>query len=103
MRVYTRSGQDWTDRFGPLVAALAALDLPACLIDGEIVAPGADGNPHFLTLQAILKRGHGAQESDDALQFHAFDLLDLAGEDLRERPNIERKEHLAAHDLRPRP
>lgn len=95
VRVYTRSGQDWTDRFGPLVAALAALDLPPCLIDGEIVATGADGNPHFSTLQAILKRGHGAQGADDALQFHAFDLLDLAGEDLRDRPNVERKEQLA--------
>src|SRR3546814_4430425 len=38
------------------------LDLPPCLIDGEIVAYGKDGNPDFSSLQAVLKRGHGAQD-----------------------------------------
>ncbi|MBY6013292.1 DNA ligase D [Qipengyuania gaetbuli] len=96
VRVYTRNGKDWTDKFGPLVDALAALELPACLVDGEIVATDAKGNPDFSTLQAVLKRGRGSQGKDDALQFHAFDLLELAGEDLKALPNIERKERLEA-------
>ena len=96
VRVYTRNGKDWTDKFGPLVDALVALDLPACLVDGEIVATDAKGNPDFSTLQAVLKRGRGSQGKDDALQFHAFDLLELAGEDLKALPNIERKERLEA-------
>lgn len=96
VRVFTRSGQDWTDKFQPLVAAIAALDLPAALIDGEIVASGANGNPDFSTLQNVLKRGHGSQGPGDALAFHAFDLLELAGEDLTGLPNIERKERLEA-------
>ncbi len=96
VRVYTRSGQDWTDKFQPLIAAIAALDLPPALIDGEIVAHGADGNPDFSTLQNVLKRGHGSQGPGDALAFHAFDLLELAGEDLTGLPNIERKERLEA-------
>lgn len=96
VRVYTRSGQDWTDKFRPLVAALAALDLPPALIDGEIVAPGQDGNPDFSTLQNVLKRGHGSQGAGDALEFHAFDLLEADGEDLAALSNIERKERLAA-------
>jgi bifunctional non-homologous end joining protein LigD len=96
VKVHTRSGQDWTDKFAPLVAAIAALDLPAALIDGEIVAPDAGGNPDFSALQAVLKRGHGSQGRDDALAFHAFDLLEVDGEDLTGLPNIERKERLEA-------
>jgi len=96
VRVFTRSGKDWTDKFAPLVAAFAALDLPPCLIDGEIVASDAKGNPDFSTLQAVLKRGHGAQGDGDALSFHAFDVIELEGEDLAGEPNIERKERLEA-------
>ncbi|OYX64297.1 MAG: DNA ligase D [Sphingomonadales bacterium 32-64-17] len=96
VRVYTRSGKDWTDKFAPLVKVVAALDLPSCLIDGEIVAVNAKGDPDFSTLQSVLKRGHGSQSKDDALQFHAFDLIELTGEDLAQLPNIERKERLEA-------
>ena len=96
VRVYTRNGKDWTDKFAPLVEAVAALDLPSCLIDGEIVATDAKGNPDFSTLQSVLKRGHGAQSRSDKLELHAFDLLELAGEDLGPLPNIERKERLEA-------
>lgn len=96
VRVHTRTGLDWTDKFAPLVRAIAALDLPAALIDGEIIAPGPDGNPSFSALQAVLKRGHGHQDETTPLQFHAFDLLALAGEDLAPRSNLERKERLAA-------
>ncbi|RXZ64312.1 DNA ligase D [Pelagerythrobacter rhizovicinus] len=96
VRVYTRSGKDWSDKFAPLVAKFTALDLPSCLIDGEIVAYGKDGNPDFSSLQKVLKRGHGSQGKDDALTFHAFDLLEVEGEDLAKLPNIERKERLEA-------
>ncbi|VWX53089.1 DNA ligase D [Novosphingobium sp. 9U] len=94
--VYTRNGHDWSDKFAPLVRALAALDLPPCLIDGEIVAYGKDGNPDFSSLQAVLKRGHGSQTDKDLLEMFAFDLLELNGEDLTSLPNIERKERLEA-------
>ena len=96
VRVYTRNGKDWTDKFAPLVESIAALDLPSCLIDGEIVATDDKGNPDFSTLQAVLKRGHGSQKTTDKLQFHAFDLLEIAGVDLTALPNIERKERLEA-------
>ncbi|NNC53371.1 MAG: ATP-dependent DNA ligase, partial [Erythrobacter sp.] len=96
VRVYTRNGKDWTDKFAPLVDAIATLQLPACLLDGEIVAYDAKGNPDFSTLQQILKRGHGSQSKSDALALHAFDLLSLDGADLTELPNIERKERLEA-------
>jgi bifunctional non-homologous end joining protein LigD len=94
--VHTRNGHDWTDKFGPLVETIAALDLPPCLLDGEIVAYGKDGNPDFSSLQAVLKRGHGSQGAKDALEYFLFDLLELNGEDLTGLPNIERKERLEA-------
>ena len=96
VHVYTRSGKDWSDKFAPLVEAVSALALPSCLIDGEIVATNAKGNPDFSALQNVLKRGHGSQKTSDELEFHAFDLLELAGEDLTALPNIERKERLEA-------
>ncbi len=96
VRVYTRSGKDWTDKFSPLVEAIAALDLPSSLIDGEIVAQDSKGNPDFSTLQSVLKRGHGSQSRSDRLAYHAFDLLELDGIALSDLPNVERKERLEA-------
>ena len=96
VQVWTRNGKDWTDKFAPLIEAVAALNLPPCLIDGEIVAYGKDGNPDFSALQAVLKRGHGSQGPADRLTFHAFDLIEANGEDLAKLPNIERKERLEA-------
>ncbi len=94
--VFTRGGLDWTDKFPSLVRSIASLDLPPALIDGEIVATGADGNPDFSALQAALKRGHGAEDEASPLSFFAFDLLSLDGEDLTVLGNIERKERLEA-------
>ena len=96
VRIYTRNGLDWTDKFAPLVGHIAALDLPPCLIYGEIVAYGKDGNPDFSSLQAVLKRGHGAQDTGTDLHFFAFDLIELSGKSLTKLGNLERKERLEA-------
>ena len=96
VRVYTRNGLDWSDKFAPLAKAIAALDLPSALIDGEIVSYDAEGNPDFSSLQAVLKRGHGAQTDATPLSFHAFDVLEIDGADLTALTNIERKERLEA-------
>ena len=88
--IHTRTGLDWTDRFPDVAEAIAALDLPPALIDGEIVKLDTDGNPSFSALQTALKAGKGG------FTLFAFDLLSLDGEDLTGRPNIERKERLAA-------
>src|SRR5205085_8563547 len=94
--IYTRKGLDWTDKFRPLADAFAALDLPPCLIDGEAVAYGEDGNPSFSALQTIFKRGYGSQKDADPLHYFAFDLIELDGEDLTALNQIERKERLEA-------
>src|SRR5436190_8676703 len=86
---WTRKGNDWSDKFRPIVRAAAKL--PAgCLIDGEAVALDEKGKPSFQLLQSTLKGG------DAGLAFYAFDLLVDQGEDIRKLSNLERKERLAA-------
>ncbi|MHA4835883.1 DNA ligase D [Sphingopyxis sp. MSC1_008] len=87
-RAYTRSGLDWSDRFAPLLAAVAELELSSALIDGEAVVLDADGRSNFQSLQNALKASPGA------IDFFAFDLLELDGADLTGLPLRERKRRL---------
>ena len=86
-RLHTRSGHDWTDRFGDLAEGFGALDLRDAVIDGEAVAAGQSGAPDFSTLQRAMSEG-------GAVQAVVFDLLRLDGRDLRDRPLRERRERL---------
>ncbi|SFR97160.1 DNA ligase D [Sphingomonas jatrophae] len=88
-RAFTRTGLDWSDRFGSVVEAAAAQIPGTALIDGEMVVLDANGRPSFQALQAALKEGGD-------LHYFAFDLLEQDGEDLTALPNIERKGRLAA-------
>jgi bifunctional non-homologous end joining protein LigD len=47
VRLFTRRGLDWTDRYPSIAAAVAALPCRSCLIDGEVVICGDDGIPLF--------------------------------------------------------
>jgi len=87
--VYTRSGLDWTDKFGDIGPAAARLRCRSALIDGEIVALDAAGRPNFSLLRDRLSGG-------GALLCFTFDLLELDGEDLTHLPLTERKARLAA-------
>jgi bifunctional non-homologous end joining protein LigD len=89
-RAYTRSGLDWSDRFAGLIAEALKLDADSALIDGEAVVRLPDGRTSFQALQAALKG------SPDVIDYFAFDLLELNGEDLTRLPLIQRKEKLAA-------
>ena len=89
VKAYTRRGLDWSDRFAPVVAAIAKLGLGSALIDGEVVALDKEGRPSFSALQSSLKTG-------GALHYFAFDLLELDGADLTPLANVERKDRLAA-------
>src|SRR3546814_14855171 len=55
--VYTRSALDWTDKFAPLAQRIAALRLPPCLIDRQIVSSDARGNPDFSPPPAVPNPG----------------------------------------------
>jgi len=88
-RAYTRSGLDWSDRFAGLIAEAIELPVDGALIDGEAVVTLPDGRTSFQALQAALKGDPGQ------IDYFAFDLLELNGEDLTNRPLLERKALLA--------
>ena len=54
--VLTRRGHDWTNRFGPVAAALKKIGAKQALIDGEIVVMSDSGVTDFGKLQATLAR-----------------------------------------------
>jgi bifunctional non-homologous end joining protein LigD len=87
VRLFTRNGHDWTERFPLIREGMAALKVRSCLIDGEAVCCEEDGVPSF---QALRRRRH-----DDAVFLYAFDLLELNGVDLRPLPLEARRVGLA--------
>ena len=82
---YTRNGHDWTDRYSRIVQAAEKLACRSAVIDGELVIQDADGRSDFEGLRAAIAR------EPHRLILFAFDLLHLDGEDLRQRPLIERR------------
>ncbi len=82
VRLFTRSGYDWTDRYQLITSAAAELACDAT-IDGEAVVCDDDGIADFERLHSRLYNGRAF--------LWAFDLLQLDGEDLRPRPLWERK------------
>jgi len=85
----TRKGLEWTAKFFGIAEAASAL--PDCLLDGEIVAMDKQGAPDFAALQAAL-----SERMTDELIFFAFDVLFIAGDDLRQLPLRDRKAELKA-------
>ena len=91
VKLLTRSGLDWTAKFGKdLAAAFKALPVGTALIDGELVVESQNGASDFSLLQADLSEGRV-----DRFVYYAFDLMHLDGYDLRATPLVMRKEALA--------
>jgi bifunctional non-homologous end joining protein LigD len=90
-RLLTRTGLDWTKRFHPLDKFLAKLPSQTAIVDGEVVALDKEGASSFKSLQKILSGDEKGQ-----LQYYAFDLPYLDGEDLASLPLLERKKKLQA-------
>jgi bifunctional non-homologous end joining protein LigD len=87
VRLFTRRGHDWTDRYSAIAGAAANLRAKSFTMDGEAVVTGADGVAVF----DALHRRHKATNA----MLYAFDLLELNGEDLCPLPLAERKAKLA--------
>jgi bifunctional non-homologous end joining protein LigD len=87
-RIYTRSGQDWTEKFHSVAVALQKLKVSSALLDGEIVALDVHGRTSFQLLQRGLKEGR------IPLTYYVFDILELDGRDLRGEPLSRRKQVL---------
>lgn len=90
VQLITRSGIDWTKRYGDLPKEFAKLPVKQAIIDGEIVVLDDKGISRFSALQDALSEGAGSK-----LHFYAFDLLYLDGYDLRGAALTDRKQLLA--------
>ncbi|MFG1263334.1 DNA ligase D [Xanthobacter aminoxidans] len=90
VRLLTRTGLDWTDRFGTgIPAELHRFPIRTALFDGEIVVESGNGASDFSALQADLSKGRS-----DRFVYYVFDLLHLDGHDLTPLPLKDRKDLL---------
>ncbi len=85
VKVFTRRGYDWIHRFKKIASDAWHIGAGSAIVDGEVVAPAADGTTDFSVLQNELK-GQSTK-----IVMVAFDLLYLNGYDLRKLQLVERK------------
>ena len=87
VRLITRNGYDFADRYPLIVDAIKRLPVETCIIDGEAIVVDQNGLSVFDLLRY---RRH-----DHAATLCAFDVLEVDGANLRRKPIEERKLHLA--------
>jgi bifunctional non-homologous end joining protein LigD len=87
VRLFTRGGCDWADRFPAIVEAASAIRARSFLIDGEAVICRNDGVSDFNALRS--------RRRDHEVVLIAFDLIEWQGDDLRNHKLIDRKQRLA--------
>src|SRR5215204_3159573 len=90
VRLLTRTGLNWTDKYPPIAEALAVLPVRSAYLDGELCGVRSDGTTSFSMIQAACDAGNAA-----ALVFFLFDCLYVDREDLRPMPLVRRKAQLA--------
>jgi ATP-dependent DNA ligase len=87
VRLFSKSGLDWTWRFPLIIAAARKLRTSHFAIDGEIVVLDERGMSDFAALHS--------NRNNDVAQLYAFDCLAFAGDDIADLPLFERKDKLA--------
>jgi ATP-dependent DNA ligase I len=95
VRAFTRNLADVTDRVPEIVAVIRSQPLEAAVFDAEAIALRPDRRPHSFGL--TMSR-FGARSRKDLTEFQTdyplsafvFDVLHLDGEDLIDRPAVER-------------
>ena len=80
VRLVTRNGKDWTDRFATIARDLARCRLGPSWLDGEVCVLDARGRPTFSGLQQAVS-GEGGP-----MLYFIFDAPFLDGRDLRALP-----------------
>jgi bifunctional non-homologous end joining protein LigD len=87
VRLLTRNGHDWSGRYPRIVESALKNRTKQFVIDGEAVILGLNGVSDF---EALYSGRH-----NDEVQFYAFDVLALDGDDLRQLPLSMRKINLS--------
>ena len=80
IRLLTRSGLDWTERFPGIAEAFENFPAKSALLDGEAIVEDENGVSSFSALQEALSE----RKTASAAVFFAFDLLYLDGYSLRD-------------------
>ena len=88
VRVFSRNGYDWSDRYPSIVRAAANLRCQSAIIDGEAIVQNGDGASDFEALSSAMRR------QPHSIILYAFDLLHLDGKDLRQQTLMERRASL---------
>jgi bifunctional non-homologous end joining protein LigD len=88
VRLLTRNGHDWADRYPAIVEAVNQLRARSCLLDGEAVVCDENGLAVFERLRY--------RRDDGSVFLFAFDLLELDGQGLRREPLETRNATLAS-------
>ncbi|MGO7674852.1 non-homologous end-joining DNA ligase [Rhizobium ruizarguesonis] len=100
VRIITRGGYDWADRFPAIEQAARDLGPASMILDGEGVVLDEQGRSDFNALQNSLGAvGRRSGNLTSPAIFFAFDLLYLDGHDLRGLDYSERR-HLLEDTLR---
>ena len=89
VKLLTRRGNDWTDKFQSVADALKELEVNQALLDGEIVILKDNGASSFEAMQQALSAG-----DDSQMLYYVFDILHLNRCDLTQVPLETRKEVL---------
>jgi bifunctional non-homologous end joining protein LigD len=89
VRMASRSGLDWTDKYGPIAREVARLRAKSAIFDGEVAYVDEAGRTNFERLQGAL--GSTSAEAKSRLVYFIFDLLYYDGVDLREQPLSARR------------
>jgi bifunctional non-homologous end joining protein LigD len=95
VRLESRTGRDLTETYPEVSAAVAAQRSRDLLLDGEVVAYEGD-QTSFARLQQRLgvRRPSSEQVAKYPVVYCVFDLLAVDGEDLTDRPFVERRARL---------
>jgi ATP-dependent DNA ligase len=88
VRLITRGGCNWTDRYPWIIEAARKTRQKQLILDGEAVILGVDGISDFDAL-------HSGKHNDE-VQLCAFDILAMDGDDLRALPLSMRKATLSS-------
>lgn len=93
-RFISRNGLSYGKQFPELKDLPSHIKAEEAILDGEIVATGADGRVSFQALQPrLMGKGHRKPSKDEpapTISLFLFDVLYCDGVDLRERPLNER-------------
>lgn len=95
VRLFYRRKMEATHLYPELVLGLRRLPYDDLVLDGEVTVADAAGRPSFSRLQERALLGSAIDIERAAIErpatLHVFDLLMLAGHDLRDLPLVERK------------